>query len=838
MLPRYLSALALLALAIGLPNVAQAYGDPSGRVAHLSDSSGDLSYSPAGERDWHYAVRNRPIISGDRLWTGQRSRAELQTGGAVLRMDEYTGLSVLNLDDRIAQVELTQGTLHLRVNRVYQGQTYEIATPTLAFVASRPGSYRIEVDADGRSTTIVVFEGNGDAYGERASFPLRAGDTVRFYEPSLRDYEWFGMPGPDSFDRYVQSRDQRLSRSESLRYVNHDMVGYSSLDDYGRWQSTRGYGRVWYPTQVSSNWAPYRDGHWVWQEPWGWTWVDDAPWGFVSSHYGRWVNVNDRWGWVPGPRAQRAVYAPALVAFIGGSNWNISISSPGTAIGWFPLGPRDVYVPSYRASRDYFTRVNVTNTSINIVNVTNVYNTHASGTPNLSRMTYAHRSLAGAVTVVPNSVFINAEPVRQAVMKVNVQDTARAEVSHLARVAPTLTSVVGNAPAAQQQRGRNDAFGRQAVAATAPPERQSSFASRQQALQAAPGTPIAAPERATRGRANARAENSGVRVIGEQPGAVNVRDATSGRGNAPAAERAALDRSAPPARAGAAQERGRGATAESAPSVRPAASTPAPVDTRREEADQRAGQQRQENVRQNERQQTTDSQRRGRQAVERQGLQQRQNEQQQASERERQQTTDRQGRERQAVERQAVEQQPAQQRDNTRQIEQQQNEQRQNEQRQASEREREQTTDRQGRERQALERQAVEQQAAQQRDNARQIEQQQAKERERQQTIDRQARERQAPQPQAEQRGQQSGRGQADPQRQQGAPPVQGDDPPIIELPPVPSPEATAPEQSQRGAGQRQNPPPTRGNQNQQAVPKDRKAKGEGDTEDDDDGGA
>ena len=59
---------------------------------------------------------------------------------------------------------------------------------------------------------------------------------------------------------------------------------------------------VWYPN-VYPGWAPYREGHWAWVEPWGWTWVDDAPWGFAPFHYGRWVNVGGRWGWVPGPVA-------------------------------------------------------------------------------------------------------------------------------------------------------------------------------------------------------------------------------------------------------------------------------------------------------------------------------------------------------------------------------------------------------------------------------------------------------------------------------------------------------------------------------------------------------
>src|SRR5580692_9376430 len=45
-------------------------------------------------------------------------------------------------------------------------------------------------------------------------------------------------------------------------------------------------------------------------------------------------------------------------------------------VAWFPLGPRDVWVPSYHVSPVYMTNVNVTNSRvINRTEVTNVYNT-------------------------------------------------------------------------------------------------------------------------------------------------------------------------------------------------------------------------------------------------------------------------------------------------------------------------------------------------------------------------------------------------------------------------------------------------------------------------------
>ena len=195
-----------------------------------------MSYSPAGEDEWFGVVRNRPLIRGDRLWTDRDARAEFQVGSAAIRLGSSTSVEILDLNDRIAQVRMTQGTLNLSVRRMYPGQIFEIATPTLAFTVDRPGRYRIDVDRRNAITTIVVWEGAGEAYGEYSSFRLQAGDTVRFYDTDLRDYEMYGLPREDDFDRYSLDRDRRLARSASLRYIDDDVVGYADLDEYGSWR--------------------------------------------------------------------------------------------------------------------------------------------------------------------------------------------------------------------------------------------------------------------------------------------------------------------------------------------------------------------------------------------------------------------------------------------------------------------------------------------------------------------------------------------------------------------------------------------------------------------------
>ncbi|MGK2941837.1 MAG: DUF6600 domain-containing protein [Immundisolibacter sp.] len=487
--PSRLRALAeVLLFSLCCVSVAQAaHSDPSGRVARLSHLQGDMSYSPAGEDEWVSVGRNRPLIRGDRLWTDRDARGELQVGSAAVRLGPDTSLEILELDDRIAQFRLTQGTLNLSVRRLDSGQIYEVATPTLAFTVNRAGRYRIDVDPRRDDTTIVVWEGAAEAYGEGFNFPLRAGDTVRFYGADLRDHEMFGLPRQDDFDRYSLERDRRLERSASLRYVDDDMVGYSDLDEYGSWRPVRSYGDVWFPSRVGTDWAPYRDGHWIWQEPWGWTWVDDAPWGFAPSHYGRWISVSNHWGWIPGPRHVHPIYAPALVAFVGGSGWSLSLSSGGgSPIGWFPLGPREVYVPSYRASRDYFTRVNVNNTVINNTTITNVYNNYASGDISVTQVNHVNRTVAGAITAVPADVFKNSRSVRRAAVRLDKNAATTGQVTRVAPIAPSAQSVIGTGRATRARPPRA-ATEREVVARHAPPLRERPFATREQQLRRNPG---------------------------------------------------------------------------------------------------------------------------------------------------------------------------------------------------------------------------------------------------------------------------------------------------------------------------------------------------------------
>jgi len=464
-----------------------ALADPPTRVARLSYAAGDSSYSPAGENDWVDAPLNRPLTTGDRLWAGAGAQDELQIGSAVLRLGGNTSVTLLNLDDRTAQVQLTQGSLNVHVRRLRQDEVFEIDTPNLAFSLHEPGDYRIDVDADGYATTVAVHRGQGEVIGEGAAYSIGASQSYRFAGTGLHEYQALALPPPDEFDRWSSERERRAERSASARYVSPDMIGYEDLDDQGSWRNDRVYGNVWVPFHVAADWAPYHDGHWSWVEPWGWTWVDNAPWGFAVSHYGRWVNQDDRWAWVPGPIAAQPVYAPALVAFVGGNGFRVAISGGNVAgVAWFPLAPQDVYRPAYKVSLNYFAGVNSGNAEVNRTNITNVYNN-----TNVTNITYVNRAVPGAVIAVTATAFTQSQPVSRSAIKLNTGEIGNARIAPVAMAAPVApvavsvrgAAVAGHAPPAA-------ALTRQVVVNTAPPAAPVPFAARQPAMASNPGRPL------------------------------------------------------------------------------------------------------------------------------------------------------------------------------------------------------------------------------------------------------------------------------------------------------------------------------------------------------------
>src|SRR6201987_4546902 len=128
--------------------------DPPSRVARLGYWQGSVSFQPGGESEWVEAAPNRPMTTGDRLWADQDSRAELNLGSAVMDLNSNTGISFLNLDDRTVQVQVSSGSINIRLRHLGRDDVFEIDTPNQAFSVYQPGRYRVEASDDGSYTVV------------------------------------------------------------------------------------------------------------------------------------------------------------------------------------------------------------------------------------------------------------------------------------------------------------------------------------------------------------------------------------------------------------------------------------------------------------------------------------------------------------------------------------------------------------------------------------------------------------------------------------------------------------------------------------------------------------
>jgi hypothetical protein len=497
---KFLFALSLVSFAVAqVPNPpgtepanSAPAADPPSRAARLSYIVGTVSFQPGGVEDWVPAEANRPMTTGDRLWTEEGSRAEMNLGSAAFRLNGRTNFTFLNLDDKTAQVQLSMGTLNIRLRRLADDEAVEIDTPQIAFTLLRPGDYRVEVSEAGDATIVTVRGGDAEATANGQAIPVHAREQARITaaEGAAPVIDQHPAPPADPFDNFCQDRDRREDLSPSGKYVSRDMPGYSDLDANGTWRADPQYGQVWVPNTVPVGWSPYHYGHWVWIAPWGWTWVDDAPWGYAPFHYGRWAFVGPSWVWIPGPVvAVRPVYAPAMVAFVGGPGLGVGIS-----VGWFPLGPREVFVPAYGVSAVYMTRVNVTNTVVTEVAI------RGGGVG----VVYANRAVPGAIVAVRGDAFVGGRPIGAVAVRVSPGAVERVEVLHAAPLAPERAAVLGGrAPLAGAHLPPAAVMNRPVVSRMAPPPAPVPFARQQEALRANPGRPLP-PANQPAARANIR----------------------------------------------------------------------------------------------------------------------------------------------------------------------------------------------------------------------------------------------------------------------------------------------------------------------------------------------
>ena len=435
---------ALVALVGAAPPV-RAQDDLPTRVGRIADLAGEVFHAPEDRAsDWDAIGLNFPITSGDNLWVAQGGRAELDVGAGQVRLGPETNLHVARLDARAVAIFLAQGQLSLRLRVLDPGEVARIDTPNTQVVVTRPGLYRVEVSPERSRTVLVVREGEATLPSSGGMQQVLPGQTAVAEGLDATRVDVHNGLATDGFDTWVAERDRRYERNRSSPYVSRQMIGSVDLDDHGSWENNATYGAVWYPTQVDAGWAPYRSGTWTWVSPWGWTWVDTAPWGFAPFHYGRWVFVSGRWGWCPGRFVARPVWAPAMVGWVGGANWGVSVSWGAPVYGWVPLAWGEPFRPWWNScssrcwngfNQPYAARVDE----------------YVRRAPPAS---FINASRPGGITAVSGTTLGGGRPVYRNLVPVSAAEVASApnlarspSVGRIADAQPAVKPRVGQAPA-------------------------------------------------------------------------------------------------------------------------------------------------------------------------------------------------------------------------------------------------------------------------------------------------------------------------------------------------------------------------------------------------------
>src|SRR5277367_4255736 len=88
----------------------QQQDQPNTSVGRISQIQGSVATQRGDSGDWSAATQNTPVVPGDRISTGERSRVEIQLDYAnVLRLDERAVVRVADLTPGRIQIQVSQG---------------------------------------------------------------------------------------------------------------------------------------------------------------------------------------------------------------------------------------------------------------------------------------------------------------------------------------------------------------------------------------------------------------------------------------------------------------------------------------------------------------------------------------------------------------------------------------------------------------------------------------------------------------------------------------------------------------------------------------------------------
>jgi hypothetical protein len=405
----------LVILVLGLlaaPVRVRAEEEPTPGVARVSLIHGDVSMMRGDSGDWEATTVNAPLVEGDKITTGERSRAEIQLDYAnILRLDQRGEAKITQLSRTQIQIQVAQGTVNYTVFKGTEAQV-EIQTPNMAVHPLGEGSYRIQVNSP-TETEVIVRKGQAEVATPQGSTPVEKNKMITVRGADNPEYQVAKATHGDEWDEWNQDRDKEIQGASSWRYANRYYTGAEDLDRHGRWVRDPDYDWCWTP-YVDAGWVPYYDGRWAWEPYWGWTWVSYEPWGWAPYHYGRWFSRGGGWYWWPGYRGYGyfPAWAPAYVSFLGfgygGYSWGFGAGFGFGSLGWCPLGPYDTFRPWWGRHNRY-----------DVVGITNGNNFHNFGNRERGHQRGRQPYRSNLEQALNNS------EMRRAITRVSAEDFAR-----------------------------------------------------------------------------------------------------------------------------------------------------------------------------------------------------------------------------------------------------------------------------------------------------------------------------------------------------------------------------------------------------------------------------
>ncbi len=214
-------------------------------TAVISAANGDVRAHDGRTGDWVRAHASMVLENGDRLATGQGSRAELEFGIAnFARLNSGTEVLIGDLGNRSYHITVAEGDLTYSMWKHADADVLIDAGDVL-IRPLKPGVYRVSTNE--RLTVVTVRKGAAEIESSAGIQRVEKGKRITITKrDDNRRVGLAKVPGKDQFDKWSERRDEILRRDGPRRnwlrggrlyayggYPYHMGLGYYPYRSFG-----------------------------------------------------------------------------------------------------------------------------------------------------------------------------------------------------------------------------------------------------------------------------------------------------------------------------------------------------------------------------------------------------------------------------------------------------------------------------------------------------------------------------------------------------------------------------------------------------------------------------